>query len=241
MTIITGTGSQARELYVPALSGNAVDQVWLGTGPARYRVYPPVLTLTESMTLPNGYLVDVASPRWTNRGTGIYRPYVDANAVVNWWSGTTDNTYSGNANHNTALFSDDMYVRATIARPLNQDRLFSNITLRVDSNYANYVGLDLFNGTARIITCINGTIVTRTNVAASISAGAVFELRAIGRAFMAYRSGSLISTWTDSTNLTALGPSNRFCGLGVQSQRQSFTNRWSAALSNWQAGEIMPY
>lgn len=183
--------------------------------------------------LSNGGAWSLYGTSGSNRA-GVVSNYARANVA------TTDGTYYSRCRWdlNTAI-GDDMFVRATLVGT-GGGSINSQIGLRLPNagDPTSMVGLYMRNGAVLIGSAVSGTYTDRTASLATPAAGDVWTLTAQGNVYRAYLAGVLMGTWTDSGNVAQVGAGNRKAGLGLTSSRGFFTNTYSPALDNWQAGDL---
>lgn len=157
--------------------------------------------------------------------------------------GTSDGVYWSRCRYDLVRANyDDQWVRARVAAVNNtgDNDLVSFLALRVQSatDFRYGAALVLVNNKVTIQSAINNTWTNRTATLSGFGAGDVFELQAQGRVFTALRNDSVIGSWNDAGNLSAMSASYRSGGLGTTSKRIFFSNSFSPSLDDWEFGDL---
>ncbi|QFG05104.1 hypothetical protein SEA_GIBBOUS_28 [Gordonia phage Gibbous] len=229
------------------LGSTPISALYLGSTPLKALtlgdtlLWPILASASDDFNRSDSYGLGDA---WTIYGTsGNNRASIVSNTARSNIA-TTDGTYYSRCRYESVrMNTDDQYVRAKIAATGSPaSGRISAINLRVNDSgeMANTVGLYFENNTAYIGSAIGGTFTNRSGTLSAVAANDVFELRAVGRVFTAYRNGSSIGSWNDSGALTNMGAGYRSGGLAVTSARLFFTNYYSYSLDDWAAGDLSP-
>ncbi|AKI28679.1 hypothetical protein GTE6_37 [Gordonia phage GTE6] len=233
---------------MPAYVGaSPISALYLGSTPVRALclgstlVWPVLASASDNFNRSDSYGL---GGDWSIYGTsGNNRASVVSNTARSNVA-TTDGTYYSRCRYESARANtDDQWVRATIAATGSPaSGRISAINLRVNNSgeMADTVGLYFENGSAYIGSAIGGTFTNRSGTVSGVSAGDVFELRAVGRLFTAYRNGAAVGSWNDTGALTGMGAGYRGGGLATTSARSFFTNYYSYSLDDWAFGDLSP-
>ncbi|UAJ15459.1 hypothetical protein SEA_PUPPERS_28 [Gordonia phage Puppers] len=179
---------------------------------------------------------------WSQYGsTGAVGTGIVSNAARSYIQTTDGTYYSRNRFDTFRAGGDDMFVEARVSavNSVASGRI-SAMFLRMTNtgDPGDIVGLYLENNTAYIGSAVGGTFTARTGSLSTVAASDLFQLRASGRVFTAYRNGSAIGSWTDTGAVTALDSSHRAGGLATTSVRSFFTNYYSYSLDDFRTGDL---